>query len=112
MLEALYIQDSHRNLENQIFIFHLKLLRQVFQLSAINWCLVKKPILLSLQVQRRNVVEADSHNHGEQHYPNALSSENYNYIKYLYILVFVIVANTNSSLADTGLLIIVFLQVQ
>lgn len=111
MLEALYIQDSHRNLENQIFIFHLKLLRQVLQLSAINWCLVKKPILLPLQVQRRNV-EADSHNHGEQHYPNALSSENYKYIKYLYILVFVIVANTNSSLADTGLLIIVFLQVQ
>lgn len=58
-------------------------------------------------------MEADSHNHGEQHYPNALSSENYNYIKYSYILIFAIVANTNSSLAnDNGLLITVFLQVQ
>lgn len=58
-------------------------------------------------------MEADSHNHGEQHYPNALSSENCNYIKYLYVLIFTIVANTNSSLAnDSGLLILVFLQVQ
>ena len=58
-------------------------------------------------------MEADSHNHGEQHYPNALSSENYNYIKDSYILIFARVADTKSSLAnDSRLLIIVFTEVQ
>lgn len=40
-------------------------------------------------------MEADSHSHGEQHYPNALSSENYKYIKSSYILIFIVVANMN-----------------